>query len=111
MHRASASAELWDVGARSHVGWRVAVLSDDFALASRATEALERDGLIITLEAVGRDVAALETARRRPTMLIVEARCEEREIEHMLDWAGKRLAGAVVLVVLRSTERFDVGLL
>jgi DNA-binding NarL/FixJ family response regulator len=112
MHRAPGTAELWDVGARSHdVGWRVAVLSDDLALASRATEALEREGLIVTLEAVGRDVAALETARRRPTMLIVEALGDEQEIEHILDWAGKRLAGAVVLVVLRSAERFDVGLL
>src|SRR5256885_938493 len=111
MHRTSGSAELWDVGARSHVGWRVAVLSDDFALATRATEALERDGLIVTLEAVGRDVAALETARRRPTLVIIEALGDEREIEHTLDWAGKRLAGAIVLVVLHSAERFDVGLL
>jgi DNA-binding NarL/FixJ family response regulator len=111
MHRAPGTAELWDVGARSHVGWRVAVLSDDLALASRATEALEREGLIVTLEAVGRDVAVLETARRRPTMLIVEALGDEQEIEHILDWAGKRLAGAVVLVVLSSAERFDVGLL
>ena len=93
------------------MGWRLGVLSEDAVLASRAAEALERDGLIVTLEAVGRDVSALEEAGRRPTMLVIEARNEGREIERILDWAGKRLAGAVVLVVLPSAERFDVGLL
>jgi DNA-binding NarL/FixJ family response regulator len=105
------TAELWEAGARTHVGWRLGVLSEDAVLASRAAEALERDGLIVTLEAVGRDVSALEEAGRRPTMLVIEARNEGREIERILDWAGKRLAGAVVLVVLPSAERFDVGLL
>ena len=111
MQRAPGSAALWDAGARTHVGWRLAVLSDDVALASRAAEALERDGLIVTLEAVGRDVSAIEAAGRRPTMLIVQAHGEEREIERTLEWARKRLAGAVVLVVLPRAERFDVGLL
>jgi DNA-binding NarL/FixJ family response regulator len=91
------------------VGWRLAVLSEDLALASRAAEALERDGLIVTLEAVGRDVSAIESAGRRPTMLIVQAQDDEGELHHMLDWAGKRLADAVVLVVLSSAERFDIG--
>jgi DNA-binding NarL/FixJ family response regulator len=111
MRRAPGTAELWEVGARSHVGWRVAVLSEDVTLASRAAEALERDGLIVTLEAVGRNVSAIEETDRRPTMLVVEAQDDQAEIQRILEWAGKQLAGAVVLVVLRSAERFDVGLL
>jgi len=93
------------------VGWRLAVLSEDIAFASRAAEALERDGLIVTLEAVGRDVSAIDASGRPPTMLIVQAQDDEGELQRMLDWAGKRLVDVVVLVVLPSAERFDVGLL
>lgn len=98
-------------GAMTHVGWRVAVVTEDVALASRVAEALERDGLIVTLEAVGRDLSSLEAADRRPTMLVIAAQDDHKELERGLDWAARRLAGAVVLVVLPSPERFDVGLL
>jgi DNA-binding NarL/FixJ family response regulator len=111
MRRSPATAEFWEIGGRTHVGWRVAVLSDDVALASRAAEALERDGLVVTLEAVGRDESAIETVGLRPTMLIIEAQDDQAELERTLEWAGKQLAGAVVLVVLPGAERFDVGLL
>lgn len=111
MRRGSAAAEDWGSRTRTHVGWRLAVLSEDIAFASRAAEALERDGLIVTLEAVGRDVSAIDAGGRPPTMLIVQAQDDEAELQRMLDWAGKRLADVVVLVVLPSAERFDVGLL
>jgi DNA-binding NarL/FixJ family response regulator len=87
----------------------VAVLSEDAALASRVVQALERDGLIVTLEAVGRDLSRLETAKRGPTMLVVEAQGDQRDIERTVEWAEDRLAGALMLVLLPSAERFDVG--
>ena len=111
MRRGSTAAEHWGSTTRTHVGWRLAVLSEDIAFASRAAEALERDGLIVTLEAVGRDVSAIDASGRPPTMLIVQAQDDEAELQRMLEWAGKRLADVVVLVVLPSAERFDVGLL
>jgi DNA-binding NarL/FixJ family response regulator len=110
MRKSSATAKSWPA-TRTHVGWRLAVLSEDLALASRAAEALERDGLIVTLQAVGRDVSAIESGGPPPTMLIVQAQDDERDLQHTLDWAGKRLADVIVLVVLPTAERFDVGLL
>jgi DNA-binding NarL/FixJ family response regulator len=111
MRMAPDAAELWEVGSRTHFGWRVAVLTEDVSLATRVAEALEREGLLETLEAVGRDLSGIEAASRRPTMLLVEARDDRHELERILEWAGRWLAGAVVLVVLPSAQRFDLGLL
>jgi DNA-binding NarL/FixJ family response regulator len=91
------------------VTWRVAVLAEDAALASRVVQALERDGLIVTLEAVGRELSRLEASEGAPTMLVVEARGDQRDTERTVEWAEDRLAGALVLVVLPSAARFDVG--
>jgi DNA-binding NarL/FixJ family response regulator len=93
----------------TRVTWRVAVLAEDAALASRVVQALERDGLIVTLEAVGRELSRLEASEGGPTMLVVEARGDQRDIERTVEWAEDRLAGALVLVVLPSAARFDVG--
>jgi DNA-binding NarL/FixJ family response regulator len=109
MRMSPGTAELWGGGSRTHVGWRVAVLSDDAAFASRVAEALERDGLIVTLETIARDGSAIEAAGERPTMLIVDAQDDQAELERELDFTGRQLTGAVVLVVLPTAERFDVG--
>jgi DNA-binding NarL/FixJ family response regulator len=93
----------------TRVTWRVAVLAEDAALASRVVQALERDGLIVTLEAVGRELSRLEASEGGPTMLVVEARGDQRDIERTVEWAEGLLAGALVLVVLPSAARFDVG--
>jgi DNA-binding NarL/FixJ family response regulator len=93
----------------TRVTWRVAVLAEDAALASRVVQALERDGLIVTLEAVGRELSRLEASEGAPTMLVVEARGDQRDTERTVEWAEDRLAGALVLVVLPSAARFDVG--
>jgi DNA-binding NarL/FixJ family response regulator len=107
--RAPNTAEPWEVAPVIHAAWSVVVHTEDAALASRVAEALERDGLIVTLEAVGRELSALEAAERGPTMLVVEAQRDRREIERTVEWAKKRLADALVLVVLPCAERFDVG--
>jgi DNA-binding NarL/FixJ family response regulator len=111
MARRHSTAELWETGGSSQVGWRLAVVCDDPALAPRAAEALERDGLIVAIEAAGRDLSAIEAAERPPTMLIVCASEDERELEQTLQWAGQRLADVLLLVVLPSPKRYDVGLL
>jgi DNA-binding NarL/FixJ family response regulator len=85
------------------------MLTEDTALALRVVEALERDGLIVTLETVGRELSRLEACERGPTMLVVDAQGDQRDIEGTVEWAENRLAGALVLVVLPSAERFDVG--
>jgi len=111
MRRTSGATELWDTGSLTHVGWSVALQTQDTALASRVAEALERYGLIVTLDAVGPDLAALDTAGRRPTMLVVDACGDHQDLQRTLSWAGKRLPDAVVLVVLPSAERFEVAVL
>jgi DNA-binding NarL/FixJ family response regulator len=103
------AAELWKVASQTHFGWRVAVLTEDVPLVTRVADALEREGLIETIEAVGRDLSGIEAADRRPTMLVVEATEDQHELERTLQWAGDRLPGAIVLVVLPSAQRLDVG--
>jgi DNA-binding NarL/FixJ family response regulator len=103
------AAELWEVASRTHFGWRVAVLTEHVSLATRVADALEREGLIETLDVVGGDLSGIEAAGRRPTMLVIEAPDDQHELERTLEWAGNRLPGAVVLVVLASAQRFDLG--
>ena len=38
MRMAPDAAELWEVGSRTHFGWRVAVLTEDVSLATRVAE-------------------------------------------------------------------------
>jgi DNA-binding NarL/FixJ family response regulator len=97
------------MGAVTDVAWRVAVRTENAALASRVAEALERDGLIVSPEAVGRELSALKAAQRGPLMVVLEAQGDQREIELTVEWAVRRLPDAVVLVVLPGAERFDVG--
>jgi DNA-binding NarL/FixJ family response regulator len=85
------------------------VVSDDVTLAARAAEALERDGLLVEVEAFGPDVRHIESAARRPTMMIVKGSPEDRELERTLDWASRRLPNAAVIVVLPVALHLDVG--
>jgi hypothetical protein len=45
MRFAPDAAELWKIASRTHLGWHVAVLTEDVSLATRVAEALEREGL------------------------------------------------------------------
>jgi DNA-binding NarL/FixJ family response regulator len=105
------AAQLWGVPTSGQVDWRVAVISEDEALADRVAEALERDGLVVALEGCGAEIAAVDEANRPPTMLILHADRGERPLEHALQWAGRRLPHAVVIVLLPEAKRHDVGLL
>ncbi len=101
----------WEAGGSTQVGWRLAVVCEDAGLASRAVDALERDGLIVTIDAVEPDIAAIETAERSPTMLIVQATQDEQQLEATLQSARGRLGDVLTIVVLPEGKRYDVGLL
>jgi DNA-binding NarL/FixJ family response regulator len=89
---------------------RLAVISDDETLAGRAMGLLERDGLVIKLEAAGRDISAVEGFERPPTLLIVRRAADQPGLEHVLKWARRRLpAQAVVIVVLPAAKREGIG--
>jgi len=61
--------------------WRLAVIARAPLLAERAVAALERDGLIVTLEASGPDLAAVQDAGRQPTLLVVGAAVGDAELD------------------------------
>jgi DNA-binding NarL/FixJ family response regulator len=101
----------WAAAGSTQVGWRLAVVCEDAELASRAVEALERDGLIVDVEAVGPDIDVIDAGERPPTMLIVQAPHEDGQLEASLQEARKRLADVLTIVVLPEGRRYDVGLL
>jgi DNA-binding NarL/FixJ family response regulator len=105
------TAEAWEAGGSSQVGWRLAVVCEDVSLASRAAEALERDGLMVAIEAAGPDRSAIEESGRRPTMLIVQAPEADTQLDETLRWARRRFADILTIVVLPTGRRYDVGLL
>jgi DNA-binding NarL/FixJ family response regulator len=92
------------------VAWRLAVISRDPSLAGRATHALERDGLMVTLEAVGPDLPSVQHAGKLPSLLIVEADSLAWELEQTLQWAAGRLPHAIVIVILQAGQHCDAGL-
>lgn len=101
----------WEAGGSTQVGWRLAVVCEDAELASRAVDALERDGLIVAVDVVGPGIDAIDTAERPPSMLIVQASQEDAQLEANLRWARKRLADVLTIVVLPEGRSYDAGLL
>jgi DNA-binding NarL/FixJ family response regulator len=105
------TATAWEAGGSTQVGWRLAVVCEDAELASRAVDALERDGLIVTIDVVGPGIDAIDTAERPPSMLIVQASQEDGQLEADLRWARKRLGDVLTIVVLPEGRSYDAGLL
>jgi DNA-binding NarL/FixJ family response regulator len=101
----------WKGASTSHVGWRLGVVCDQPALAQRALDALEREGLVVTLEAAGPSISALDVRGRRPTMLLVQAPAQDAMLEETLVWAERHLTDALTIVVLPEGRRYDVGAL
>jgi DNA-binding NarL/FixJ family response regulator len=104
------AAELWGLPAARTSNFVLAVISDDEALAARATALLEREGLEIRLEANGADAAVLDGLERRPTLVIIRRSHDRRALDRLLRQAGRRLRGAIIVVVIAAGERPDVGL-
>jgi DNA-binding NarL/FixJ family response regulator len=103
-----ASAHHWGFPASRPVSLRLAVISDDETLAGRATGLLERDGLVVRLEAAGPDISAIEHFNRLPTLLIVRRAADQPGLDHILRWARRRLPHAIVIVVLPAGGRARV---
>jgi DNA-binding NarL/FixJ family response regulator len=87
---------------------RLAVLSDDETLAARAAATLERDGLVVRVEAAGSDLADVERFGRRPNLMLVRSG-DRPTVEAALRWARRRLPAAVVVVVLPAGEDPDAA--
>lgn len=88
---------------------RLVVVSDDETLAGRAAAILERDGLVVHVEAAGADVGAVDGHGRRPTLLLARRAPGGARIEEVLDWARRELPGVPVLVVLAPVRQDDLG--
>jgi DNA-binding NarL/FixJ family response regulator len=85
---------------RSTASVRLAVISDDQALAGRVMSGLERDGLVVRLEAAGRDASALAAAERRPTVVVVAV---QDTAEDVVRQARRWVPNAAVIVILFAT--------
>jgi len=82
------------------------VISDDQALAGRVMSSLERDGLVVRLEATGRDVSALAAAKRRPTVVVV---ADQGAAEDVVRQARRWVPNAAVIVILSATGHGDAS--
>jgi DNA-binding NarL/FixJ family response regulator len=91
------------------VSVRLAVISDDETLAGRARAILERDGLIVSVEASGRDVRAVERFVRRPSLVLVRRAGDRPGLEAALRWTGRRLPDAIAVVLLPATGGAQAG--
>jgi DNA-binding NarL/FixJ family response regulator len=85
------------------------VISSDPSLADRAERALERDGLIVTLVAVGAELSLLQEAERSPTLSVIAADFGEHRLEQALQWSARQLPHAVVVVVVSLGQYVDAG--
>jgi DNA-binding NarL/FixJ family response regulator len=85
------------------------VISGDPSLAARAERALERDGLMVTLLAVGTDPSLLHEAERSPSLVVIAADFGEYRLEQTLLWTERHLAHALVIVVVEAGQHVDAG--
>jgi DNA-binding NarL/FixJ family response regulator len=88
---------------------RLVVVSDDETLAGRAAAILERDGLVVHVEAAGADVAQVQGHGRRPTLVLARRAADRPGLDRVLEWARRELAGVPVLVVLPPVRPDDLG--
>jgi DNA-binding NarL/FixJ family response regulator len=105
------AAELWGLPAPRTGTYTLAVISDEAALAERATESLEREGLQVRLVAAGAGAETLDELDRRPTLVIVRCPQDRRMLDRILRRAERRAAGAIVVVIVAEGERVDLGML
>lgn len=103
------ATELWGLPARRTGSHTVAVIAEDATLADRVTAALENEALHVRAVAVGTSAETLDELDRRPTLVVVRCR-ERRSLERIVRQTGRRAAGALVVVIIGSDERPDVGL-
>jgi DNA-binding NarL/FixJ family response regulator len=102
--------ELWGVP-QAHTGsYTLAVLSDDDTLAAHVIALLEREGLQIRLEVNAARAEALASFDRRPTLVIIRYEHDRRSLDRALRGAQRRLAGAIVVVVIPPGDSADLGL-
>lgn len=88
---------------------RLGVIARDPSIADRAVRALEREGLMVTLEMNGPDLSVVQDAEISPTGLIIVADSGEQHLEEALQWAYRRFPHAVVVVVLPTNRYADAA--
>ena len=104
------AAELWGLPAPRTGSYNLAVISEDVALAERATESLEREGLQIRLVGSGAGAESLDDLDRRPTLVVVRCPQDRRALDRILHRSKRRAPGAIVVLVVAEGERIDLGL-
>jgi DNA-binding NarL/FixJ family response regulator len=107
----ASTAELWGVPGPGTAGYVLGVVSDDDRLPARAIAALEREGLHVRLEARGPGAEVLDALARRPTLAIIRRAYDRRALDRILRRVRHALRGAIVVVVIPSGDRPDVGLM
>jgi DNA-binding NarL/FixJ family response regulator len=101
---------LWGLPAPRTGSYNLAVISEDVALAERATESLEREGLQIRLVGSGAGAESLDDLDQRPTLVVVRCPRDRRALDRILHRSERRAPGAIVVLVVAEGERIDLGL-
>lgn len=109
MHVNSLRTKAWRQPRSQTAGFTLAAISDDETLARRAATVLEHEGMIVTVDAAGPDVAALEDLDSWPDLVLVRRGENRPGIEHALQWAQHRLPAAARIVVLPAPEAVDLA--
>jgi DNA-binding NarL/FixJ family response regulator len=105
----SDASQLRSTPAPRLVSVRLAVISNDETLAGRARAILERDGLIVSVEASGSDLRAVERFVRRPSVVLVRLAGDRPALEAALRWTRRRLPDAIAVVLLPATGGAEAG--
>jgi DNA-binding NarL/FixJ family response regulator len=87
---------------------RLVVVSPDEMLAQRARGILERDGLVVRIEATGPDLAAAARFVRRPTLVIARRSPGGSSLDEVVTWA-RRVVRSAVLVVVPDVEADELA--
>src|SRR3954447_3975852 len=90
-------------------GFTLAAISDDETLARRAATLLEQEGMIVTVDATGADVSALEDLVGWPDLVLMRRGENRPGLEHALQWAQHRLPAAARIVVLPAPKSVDLA--
>jgi DNA-binding NarL/FixJ family response regulator len=92
-------------------GFALAAISDDETLARRAATILEREGMIVTVEASGPDISVIEDLERQPDLVLLRRAANRPGLEHALLSTRHRLATARRIVVLPRPDAVNLGAL
>jgi DNA-binding NarL/FixJ family response regulator len=99
----------WERPIGQTAGYTIAAISDDETLARRAAAIFEREGMIVSVAAIGPDVSALESLEEMPDLVLLRRAANRPGLEHLLLWTRQRFRTSARIAVLPIPGAVHVG--